>query len=163
MISSSILLYSFSTLFIKTNSSWLNFESIKVLEINASTLFDLDFANNIILSCFFFFCLIINFYFLTRAVIAQIFNSIPEFVIPVGTSIKEAKSEMVTHPVILEITVSKWSAKLCKFFYGSYTLIYFDLFLSINNFLFQLFFESKFLTCIFFRHDYIFPDNLLYY
>ena len=42
MISSFISLYSFRTLFIKTNSSWLNHESIKALEINTSMLFKLD-------------------------------------------------------------------------------------------------------------------------
>ena len=56
--SSLILLYCFRTLFIKTNSSWLITESIKTLEIKTSMLFNLDFANNTILSCFFFFFLI---------------------------------------------------------------------------------------------------------
>ena len=41
--------YSFSTLFIKTNSSRLIFESVKALEINTSTLFNFDFANNTVL------------------------------------------------------------------------------------------------------------------
>ena len=35
-------------------------------------LFNLDFANNIISSCFFFFFLVIELYFLIPAVIAQI-------------------------------------------------------------------------------------------
>ena len=46
---------------------------IKALEIKTSMLFNLDFANNTTLSCFFFiFLLIIDLYFLIPAVIAQI-------------------------------------------------------------------------------------------
>ena len=70
---------------------------------------NLDFANNRILSCFFFFFLIIDLYFLIPAVIAQIFNPIAELVIPIGIPTTEAKAEMKTHPVIVEITISKWS------------------------------------------------------
>ena len=68
------------------------FESIKVLEIKSSMLFNLDFANNTILSCFFFFFLIIDLYFLTPAVIAQIFNPIAGLVIPIEIPTKEAKA-----------------------------------------------------------------------
>ena len=57
------------------------FGSIKALEIKTSILFNLDFANSTILSCFFFFFLIIDLYFLIPVVIAQIFNPIAEFVI----------------------------------------------------------------------------------
>ena len=46
-------------------------------------LFNLDFAKNNILSCFFFF-LITDLYFLIPAVIAQISNPIAEHVIPVN-------------------------------------------------------------------------------
>ena len=84
--------YSFSTLFIETNSSWLIFESIRDLEINTSILFNLDFANNAILSCFFFFFLIIDLYFLISAVIAQIINPVAELVITVGIPVKEAEA-----------------------------------------------------------------------
>ena len=72
-------------------------------------LFNLDFANNTFSPCFFFFFLIIDLYFLIPAVIAEIYNPIAELVIPVGIPTKEAKAEMKTHPVILEITRSKWS------------------------------------------------------
>ena len=72
-------------------------------------LFNIDFANNAILSCSFFFFLIIYLYFLILAVIAQIFNPIAELVIPIGTTTKEAKAEMEKHPVTVEITISKWS------------------------------------------------------
>ena len=71
-------------LFVKTNSSWLIFESVKALEIKTSMLFNLDFDSNNILSCFFFFFLIIDLQFLIIADIAQMFNPIAEIVIPVG-------------------------------------------------------------------------------
>ena len=58
-----------------------------------STLFNLDFANDNILSWFFFF-LIIDLYFLIQAFITQIFNTIAELAIPIGIPAKEAKAEM---------------------------------------------------------------------
>ena len=72
-------------------------------------LFNLDFANNTISSCFFFFLLISDLYFLIPAVITQIFNPIAELVIPTGIPTKEAKAEMETHPVIVKITISESS------------------------------------------------------
>ena len=57
-------------------------------------LFNLDFANNTILSCFFFF-VIIGLYLLIPAVIAQIFHPIAELKIPIGIITKEAKTEIV--------------------------------------------------------------------
>ena len=68
-------------------------------------MFNLDFANNIILLCFFF--LIIELHFLIAAVTAQIFNSIEELVIPVWIPNKEAKAEMETHPVIVKSEIKK--------------------------------------------------------
>ena len=65
-------------------------------------LLNLDFASNTILSCFFFFFLIIDLYFFVPAFIAEIFNPIPELVIPIGIQIKEEKAEMKTHPVFVE-------------------------------------------------------------
>ena len=73
---------------------------IKDLEIKTFTLFNLDFPSYTILSCLFFFFLIINLYFLFPAVIAQIFNPIAELVIPTGIPIKEENVEIETHPVI---------------------------------------------------------------
>ena len=70
-------------------------------------LFDLDFANNNTLSCFFYFFLIIDLYFLIPAVITQIFNKITELVITIGIPTKEAKTEVETHPVIEEIIISE--------------------------------------------------------
>ena len=72
-------------------------------------LFNLDFASNNILSCFFFFFLIIDLYFLIPTVIAQIFNPIEELVIPVGIPTKEAKAEIETHPVIVQAKTRKCS------------------------------------------------------
>ena len=80
-------------------------ESIKPLEIKSSMLFNLDFANNTILSCFFFVFLIIHLYFLILAVIAQIFNPIAELIIPTGTPSKGTKSEIEIHPVIVEAKI----------------------------------------------------------
>ena len=72
-------------------------------------LFDLDFANNSILSCFFFFFLIIELYFLVYAAIAKIFDPIAELVISIGIPDKVAKVEMETHPVIVEAKIRKCS------------------------------------------------------
>ena len=69
-------------------------------------LFNLDFADSTIVSCFFFFFLVIDLHFLLPAVIAQISNSIAELVIPIGVPIKEEKAEMETNPVIVEIAIS---------------------------------------------------------
>ena len=73
----------------KTNLLWSITESIKVLEIKTSMLFNLDFANNTILSCFFFFFFTIDLYFLVPAVIAQIFNLIADLAVHIGIPIKE--------------------------------------------------------------------------
>ena len=70
-------------------------------------LFNLDFANNTILSCFFF--LIIDLYFLIPAAIAQIFNPIAELVILIGIPSKEAKAEIEILPVIAETKTRKCS------------------------------------------------------
>ena len=59
-------------------------------------LLNLDFANNTILSCFFLFFLIVDWYFLMPAVITQIFTPIVELVIPIEIPTKEAKVEMET-------------------------------------------------------------------
>ena len=58
---------------------------------------------------FFFFFLIIDLYILIPAVVTQIFNPIAELVIPIGIPTKEAKTEMETHPVTAEISISKCS------------------------------------------------------
>ena len=55
----------------------------------------------------FLFFLIIDLYFLIAAVITHIFNPTTELEIPIGISTKEAKAEMETHPVIVEIKMSE--------------------------------------------------------
>ena len=56
-----------------------------------------------------FFFLIVDSYFLIAAVAAKIFSPIAELVIPTGIPTKEQKSEMETHPVILEDKIKKCS------------------------------------------------------
>ena len=82
-------------------------ESIKALKIKTSMSFNLDFADNYILSCFFLFFLITDLYFLIPAFITQIFNPIIELAIPIGIPTKEAKAEIETHPVIVKIKINE--------------------------------------------------------
>ena len=56
---------------------------------------------------FFLFFLLIDLYFLIPAAMAEMFNPIAELIIPIGIPIKEAKVEMKTHPVIVEVKISK--------------------------------------------------------
>ena len=70
-------------------------------------LFNLEFAKNIIISCFFFFFLFIDLYLLLPAVNTQIFNHIAELVIPIGITTKEAKARIETHQILLEITINQ--------------------------------------------------------
>ena len=114
-------------------------------------LFNLDFASNTILSCFFSFFLLINLCLLFHAVITHILNLIVELVIPIGIPTKEAKAEKETHPVIVEtveivevVEVNvHYNSKLYKLFCASNSLIYFDLFLHLKNSYFVYFFQSK--------------------
>ena len=69
----------------------------------------LVFASNTILSCFFFFFLIIDLYFLIPAVITEIFIVIPEFAISTGIPTKETRTEVETHPVTVQAKISKCS------------------------------------------------------
>ena len=70
-------------------------------------LFNLVCANNTILSCFFFFFLIIDLYFVIPEVIAQIFNPTAELVMPKGIPTNEANSEIKTHQVTAEVKIRK--------------------------------------------------------
>ena len=80
-------------------------------------LFNLDFAKNSILSCFFFFFLITDLHFLILALVTQIFNpiaeqlfnTIAELLIPIGILIKEAKAEIQKHKIIAESKMRKCS------------------------------------------------------
>ena len=76
MIFSFISSYHFSTIFLKTNSSWLITDSVNTLEVKPSMLFILEFANDAILPCFFFFFLVTNLLILIPAIIAQIFSPV---------------------------------------------------------------------------------------
>ena len=72
-------------------------------------LYNFVFANNTILSCFFFLFLIIDLYLLILAFIAQIFDSAAELVIPIGIPTKEAKAKIETHPATAAAKISKCS------------------------------------------------------
>ena len=61
-------------------------------------LFNLEFANNTILSRFFFIFLILDLYFLVPAVLAEI-------AISIGIPSKEAKAEIEMHRVIAEAKI----------------------------------------------------------
>ena len=60
----------------------------------------------IISRCFF---LIIDLCFLIPAASAKIFNLTAELVIPIETPTKEAKAKPEIQPVIIEVTISKFS------------------------------------------------------
>ena len=80
---------------------------IKALEIKISLLFNLDFANNTILSCFAFFFLIIDLYFLIPAVIAKCFNHTANFAMSIRILFKEAKAEIGTDLATTKAKLSK--------------------------------------------------------
>ena len=79
------------------------------MEIKSSMQFNLFFARNTILSCFFIFSLTIHLYFLIAAVVTQIFNPITKLVIPKGIPSKEPKAEVETHPVFAGAKIRKCS------------------------------------------------------
>ena len=72
-------------------------------------LLNLDFSNNTILACVFYFFLIIDLYFLIPEFIAQIFNPIAELVIPSRIPTKEEKAGMETHLVNIKAKIRKCS------------------------------------------------------
>ena len=73
-------------------------------------LFNLDFANDIILSYFFLFLIIVYlWWFLVPTVITQIFNPVAEILIPVEIPTKEVKAENNTHSVTVKIKISNYS------------------------------------------------------
>ena len=89
-----ISLYPLKALFTETNSSWLIYESIKALKFKTSIVFNLNFLDDTILSCFFFFFFMIGLYFLSPAVIAQIFIATSEIITPTGAATNEANAEI---------------------------------------------------------------------
>ena len=72
-------------------------------------LFNLDLLAILFCYASLSFFLIIYLHFLVPAAIAQIFNPIAGFVIPIGTPSKEAKAETEIYPVILEAKIGKCS------------------------------------------------------
>ena len=72
-------------------------------------IFCLGFASNTIISCVFFFFLIIDLYFLIFAVVTEIFIFIAELAIPTGMPTKEGTEEIETHPVNVEAKISRCS------------------------------------------------------
>ena len=82
--------------------------------------YNLIYPNNTILSCFFFFFMITDLYFLILEVITQIFNSIAELVIPIGIATRDSKAIIETQPVTVKIKTSKSYAS----FYASYSSLF---------------------------------------
>ena len=82
----------------------LIFELINPLEIKTSMPFILDFVNNTILSCFFFFFLITDLYYLISATIT-IFDPIAEVVISIGSPNIAARPEFEIYLIILEAKI----------------------------------------------------------
>ena len=78
---------------------------MKYLEIKISVLYNLVFANNTILSFFFFFFLNIGLYFLIPAIIVQILNFIAEVIVPIGIPSKEAIEEIEIRSVTAETKI----------------------------------------------------------
>ena len=134
-----ISLYSCSTLFTHTNLPWLIYESIETLEIKTSVLFNLAFACNTVLSCFFFFFLIIDLHFLIPAVIAKIFIATAELAIPTGTLTKEANSEIETQPLTAKTNQENVpsNSKTYTLFYAFCSLNHYVLFHLKGNFSFH--------------------------
>ena len=101
--------------------------------------FNLIFASNIILSCFFFF-LFIELCFTIPEVIPQNSTPITYLVIPIGIPIEEQKAEMEIQPVTAEAKI-RYDLKQYKPFWTSYSSIHFVSFLEWNDFLFHLYFS----------------------
>ena len=64
-------------------------------------LFNLLCHNGIILSCFFFFFIIVDLYFLVSEAIAQHYDPTAELVIPLVIRTKQAKAEIETCAVTI--------------------------------------------------------------
>ena len=101
------LLDSLKTSFTETNLSWLIYEAITALKIRTSIAFNLSIPNSTILSCFFFFFVTTDLYFLIPAVIWQIFFPIAELVIPKGIQTYEANADTEIQPISAEARINK--------------------------------------------------------
>ena len=82
---------------------------LRFYKTKTSVVFNLVFANNTILSCFFFFFLMIELYILISAVIAQTFDSTAELAMPTKTPISEANTEVETQLLKAESKIIKCS------------------------------------------------------
>ena len=71
--------------------------------------FFLVFPNNNILSCFLFFFLVIDLFFLTPAVIAQISNPTSQLALPTGIPTNDSNANIETHPLTAEMKIRKCS------------------------------------------------------
>ena len=97
-------------MFTETNSSELMYESIKTLGSRTSIVLNLAFPSNIILSCLVLLFFIIDLYFLTPVVIAQLLNSTAELAIPIRTPTNQANLEIEIQPLTAEIKTKKMFA-----------------------------------------------------
>ena len=69
------------------------------------------FPSNTILSCLFFFILIIDLYYLIPAVIAQILNHTAELAVLTRTQTNNANAKIETHSVIFKAKISQSSTQ----------------------------------------------------
>ena len=83
------------------------YELIKALKSKTYMLFNLVFANNVILSCFFLFFVIYQLF--NSCSYCTSFNPAAELVIPTEIPIKEAKGEIETRLLNTEVKMSEWS------------------------------------------------------
>ena len=151
----SLILRTLSTLFIEINSPWLISGSVKASEIKTSDLFNLVFAKNTILSCYFLFFLIADVYFLISAIITQTFSPTAELAIPAGITTTEKKVEFETQLVKVEAKTSKCSIQFrVSQVFLCFLLTNYVLFLLKNNLFFIDFFQSKVKGCFFLHHSF---------
>ena len=95
-------------------------------------LFNLDFANKTISSCFFCFFLIVDSYFLIPAAIKQFFSLIAGLVIPIEIPNEEAKAEIEIHPVTAEAKIRKCSIQ-CRVVQAFLCFLLISLFYCISS------------------------------
>ena len=79
------------------------------METRVSLKYFVNGCSNAILSWFFFFYLIIDLYSLIPAVITQLFIVAAKLVSLTGIPTLEAKAEIETHPVTVEVKIGKCS------------------------------------------------------
>ena len=83
------------------------YESIKALQNRTSIIFNLSFLNSTILSCFFFFLLMVDLYFLIPEMFAQMFYPTTELVIQTETQINGVNTETETQSVTTEARTNR--------------------------------------------------------